>query len=63
MEGSTGSGRVLLMSSFYEGRDLALTTDFRDVFSEVLVRHLGCSNSDPIFPDFQVDAKRFKGML
>jgi len=29
----------------------------------VLVRHLGCSNTDPIFPDFQVDATRFKGML
>ena len=53
----------LASEQLYEGRDLALTTDFRDVFSEVLVRHLGCSNTDPIFPDFQVDAKRFKGML
>src|SRR5438874_5340157 len=25
----------------YEGRDLAVTTDFRDVFGEVAVRHLG----------------------
>ena len=53
----------LATEQLYEGRDLALTTDFRDVFSEVLVRHLGCSNTDPIFPDFQVDANRFKGML
>ena len=28
-------------SSCYEGRDLALTTDFRAVFSEVTARHLG----------------------
>ena len=25
----------------YEGRDLAVTTDFRDVFGEIVVRHLG----------------------
>ncbi len=55
--------RVSGNEQLYEGRDLALTTDFRDLFSEVLVRHLDCSNTDPIFPDFQVDAKRFKGML
>ena len=53
----------LASEQLYEGRDLALTTDFRDVFAEVLVRHLGCSNTDAIFPDFQVDSKRFKGML
>lgn len=67
--GSVKGGRIygqwpgLASEQLYEGRDLALTTDFRDVFSEVLVRHLGCSNTDPIFPDFQVDANRFKGML
>ena len=39
----------------YEGRDLALTTDFRDVFAEVLVRHLGCTDPGRVFPDFTVD--------
>jgi len=40
----------------YEGRDLALTTDFRAVFSEVAAKHLGASKLDVLFPGF--DAKR-----
>jgi uncharacterized protein (DUF1501 family) len=36
----------------YEGRDLALTTDFRAVFGEVLRGHLGASSIAPVFPDF-----------
>jgi uncharacterized protein (DUF1501 family) len=36
----------------YEGRDLALTTDFRTVFSEVVTRHLGAPNAEPVFPGF-----------
>ena len=31
----------LAVAQLYEGRDLAVTTDFRDVFAEVAVRHLG----------------------
>ena len=27
----------------FEGRDLAVTTDFRDVFSEIVAAHLGAS--------------------
>jgi uncharacterized protein (DUF1501 family) len=53
----------LAPEQLYQGRDLALTTDFRDVFAEVLVRHLDCSNADAIFPGYRVDPKRFKGML
>jgi uncharacterized protein (DUF1501 family) len=34
----------------YEGRDLAITTDFRDVLGELLVRHLGARNLAPVFP-------------
>ena len=36
----------------YEGRDLALTTDFRAVFAEVASRHLGASRLDAVFPGF-----------
>ncbi|MDQ2667672.1 MAG: DUF1501 domain-containing protein [Gemmatimonadota bacterium] len=39
----------------YEGRDLALTTDFRSVFSEVAAKHLGATRLDTVFPGF--DAK------
>jgi uncharacterized protein (DUF1501 family) len=46
-----------------EDRDLALTTDFRDVLAELLVRHLGCEKPDAIFPGYGVDAARFKGLL
>jgi uncharacterized protein (DUF1501 family) len=36
----------------YENRDLAVTTDFRDVLSELVQKHLG-QNSDKVFPDFK----------
>ncbi|HET6980335.1 MAG TPA: DUF1501 domain-containing protein [Pyrinomonadaceae bacterium] len=36
----------------YEGRDLALTTDFRDVFGEIATRHLGSKNEKAIFPGY-----------
>jgi uncharacterized protein (DUF1501 family) len=45
----------------YEGRDLALTTDFRSVFSEVASKHLGATRMDTIFPGF--DAKASLGIL
>lgn len=47
----------------FEGRDLALTTDFRDVFAEVLVRHLGTTRTEGVFPGFEVDPGRFKGFV
>jgi hypothetical protein len=34
----------------YEGRDLALTTDFRDLFAEVAGGHLGARGVDTLFP-------------
>jgi uncharacterized protein (DUF1501 family) len=46
-----------------EGRDLALTTDFRDVFAEVAVRHLGAPRPGSIFPGFRVSPDRFRGFL
>jgi uncharacterized protein (DUF1501 family) len=36
----------------YEGRDLALTTDFRAVFSEIAAKHLGATNLGAMFPGF-----------
>jgi uncharacterized protein (DUF1501 family) len=38
----------------FEGRDLAVTTDFRDVFSEIVVGHLGASPSalSRVFPGY-----------
>jgi uncharacterized protein (DUF1501 family) len=47
----------------YEGRDLAVTTDFRDVFGEIVVRHLGVQDAGPIFPGYNVNAARFPGLF
>ncbi|MGQ0701801.1 MAG: DUF1501 domain-containing protein [Gemmatimonadales bacterium] len=47
----------------YEGRDLAVTTDFRDLFSEVLTRHLGARDLSLVFPGYHVDASRFPGVI
>jgi len=47
----------------YEGRDLALTTDFRAVFSEVTSRHLGAAQVDRIFPGFKGEPKSWLGIL
>jgi uncharacterized protein (DUF1501 family) len=47
----------------YEGRDLAVTTDFRDVFGEIVVRHLGVADAGPIFPGHAVQPSRFPGLF
>ena len=46
-----------------EGRDLALTTDFRSVLSEVLVKHVGVTDLKAVFPGFDTSARRFPGLI
>jgi uncharacterized protein (DUF1501 family) len=46
-----------------EDRDLALTTDFRDVFAEVVMLHLGARAPSSIFPGFDISPARFRGFL
>jgi len=46
-----------------EGRDLKVTTDFRDVFGEVAQSHLGATHLERVFPGFSVDPSRFRGVL
>jgi uncharacterized protein (DUF1501 family) len=36
----------------WQGRDLAITTDFRDVFAEVVTKHLGAKDISKIFPGY-----------
>jgi uncharacterized protein (DUF1501 family) len=45
----------------YEGRDLALTTDFRDVFGEIVTRHLHSSDLKSVFPGYSSNTSKFKG--
>ena len=42
-----------------EGRDLAVTTDFRRVLSEATVKTLGSRNLSAVFPGFQVEPGDF----
>ena len=67
--GGIAGGRVygkwpgLAVNQRYEGRDLAVTTDFRDVFGEIVVRHLGVSDARAIFPGYAISETRFPGLL
>jgi uncharacterized protein (DUF1501 family) len=47
----------------FEGRDLAVTTDFRDLFAEIAVRHLGVDWRAPLFPNYVVRPEAFPGVL
>jgi uncharacterized protein (DUF1501 family) len=61
----TDANRTLLlgMTEFlYQERDLQVTTDFRDVFAEVLDRHLGISDPSPMLPNHPVDPARYPGL-
>jgi len=53
----------LSSSKLYEGRDLALTTDFRDLFAEVSAKHLGAKDLKKIFPNYEVGQAKFKGLM
>jgi uncharacterized protein (DUF1501 family) len=69
MGGAVRGGKVygrwpgLAPEQRYEGRDLAVTTDFRDVFGEIVVRHLRIADPSPIFPGYAVKAANFWGFL
>ena len=45
----------------FEGRDLALTTDFREVFGEIATRHLGATDLKTVFPGYSI--REFKKFL
>ena len=67
--GGVRGGRVhgkwpgLAREQRFEGRDLAVATDFRDVFAEILVSHMGIADARSVFPGFAVDAARFPGLF
>jgi uncharacterized protein (DUF1501 family) len=67
--GGVRGGRVygrwpgLSLDRRYERRDLAVTTDFRDVFGEIVTRHLGVADARPIFPGYDVRPAKFPGLF
>ena len=58
MGGGVKGGKVygqwpgLETEQLYEGRDLALTTDFRDVLGELVGAHAGNRNLNQVFPGY-----------
>jgi uncharacterized protein (DUF1501 family) len=66
MGGAVKGGKVygqwpgLQKEQLYEGRDLALTTDFRDVLGELVARHLGNPTLNGVFPGYN---SKFLGLV
>jgi uncharacterized protein (DUF1501 family) len=66
MGGDVKGGKVygkwpgLEREQLYEGRDLALTTDFRDVLGELVSRHSGNPSLEGVFPGY---APQFLGLV
>ena len=67
--GGVRGGRVygtwpgLSVERRYDGRDLAVTTDFRDVFGEIVTRHLGVTDAGAVFPGYAMSAAKFPGLF
>jgi len=65
VKGRTVHGRWpgLEPEQLYEGRDLALTTDFRSVFAEVASKHLGAKKLEVLFPGYHATQREWLGVL
>jgi uncharacterized protein (DUF1501 family) len=65
MGGPVKGGKVygrwpgLDQSQLYEGRDLAVTTDFRGVLGEAVAVHLGNASLEQVFPGFENPTGKF----
>jgi uncharacterized protein (DUF1501 family) len=69
MGGGVAGGKVygkwpgLEREQLYEGRDLAMTTDFRTVLGEIIERRLGNKDLRAVFPGFGGDSKKYLGLI
>ncbi len=69
MGGSINGGKVygrwpgLAAEQLYEGRDLALTTDFRAVLGELVQTHLGNRDLTSVFPGYAPSRENFHGLV
>jgi uncharacterized protein (DUF1501 family) len=67
--GPVRGGRVagrwpgLAREQLHEGRDLAVTTDFRNLFAEIAVHHLGVPATTPLFPGFPINPAKYPEVL
>ncbi|HKN62235.1 MAG TPA: DUF1501 domain-containing protein [Candidatus Acidoferrales bacterium] len=69
MGGDIKGGRVysrwpgMSQGQLYEGRDLAVTTDYRSVLGEIISKHLGDRDLKSVFPGFANDPRQFLGIV
>jgi uncharacterized protein (DUF1501 family) len=69
MGGDVKGGRVytkwpgLNDDQLNQGRDLAVTTDYRSVLGEIMTKHLGERTLTSVFPGFANDPKKHLGVL
>jgi uncharacterized protein (DUF1501 family) len=69
MGGGVKGGRVytrwpgLDEAQLNQGRDLAVTTDYRSVLGEVIAKHLGDKQLAKVFPGYANDPKAFLGIV
>jgi uncharacterized protein (DUF1501 family) len=61
--GIRGEWPGLQPEQLYENRDLNVTTDFRDVLSELVSNHLGNRQVSAVFPGYEADAKKYRGVV
>ena len=69
MGGAVKGGRVyskwpgLDDAQLNQGRDLAVTTDYRSVLGEIIYKHLGDRDLAKVFPGYANDPKHFTGLV
>jgi uncharacterized protein (DUF1501 family) len=67
MGGDIAGGKVygdwpgLAQEQLYEGRDLNVTTDFRDVLAELTAKHLGNQRISSVFPGYE--SPKYRGLV
>ena len=67
--GNVNGGRVLgqwpglAPEQLHENRDLAVTTDFRDVFGEIAQKQMGVRDLKAVFPGYEISPQKFRGVL
>lgn len=53
----------LASQQLYENRDLAITTDFRDVFGELLTKQLAVPSLKTVFPGYDSSPSKWRGLM
>jgi uncharacterized protein (DUF1501 family) len=69
MGGAVKGGKVytrwpgMSEGQLYQGRDLAVTTDYRSVLGEILSKHVGNRDLKGVFPGYANDPHQFLGLV